>query len=472
MVLGYIGRFFMKSFTDKLTKEKIYEYRVDDSGDFADAQSEASGKDVKIIVNMRKCGNVFRRGLNVKSAEGNFASINLGYPHCFKCIDKAGAEHDYVFGLNAENKLAFYDFTSAGTFVGTLSDVTLTKPPILIDYNYDGQNYLLINCGEKGFYVYDNEFTKLGANPLVTGAVIYDGKLFACSSDNYPRVRYCAMFNPKTWSGSQTSLYVYNECGMVRGLVNLKNYIYVFQDNGISRISKADSENYTVTKICETGEKAYGSTVRCSGDAAWFFTSRGLYRFDGSKLENKSDFLGSAFIGGEQSQIVAFHGKTYVATRLVFPSDVYSEQDEDYAGNNALIVFGEDKAEVYCGYKIKSFCPLYEQDKLILAMDDGSMRILSENDFSVDQGDKAVYELNESDFGYTGNKCVKAVDIMHEGAVTVELCADGKKYLRSFDTGNSARRILFNAPGRKFSLRIISDGKALSSPVIYYSEGN
>ena len=31
----------MKSFTDKLTKEKIYEYRVDDSGDFADAQSEA-----------------------------------------------------------------------------------------------------------------------------------------------------------------------------------------------------------------------------------------------------------------------------------------------------------------------------------------------------------------------------------------------------------------------------------------------
>ena len=247
----------MKSFTDKLTKEKIYEYRVDDSGDFADAQSEDSGKDVKIIVNMRKCGNVFRRGLNVKSAEGNFASINLGYPHCFKCIDKTGAEHDYVFGLNAENKLAFYDFTSAGTFVGTLSDVTLTKPPILIDYNYDGQNYLLINCGEKGFYVYDNEFTKLGANPLVTGAVIYDGKLFACSSDNYPRVRYCAMFNPKTWSGSQTSLYVYNECGMVRGLVNLKNYIYVFQDNGISRISKADSENYTVTKICETGEKAY-----------------------------------------------------------------------------------------------------------------------------------------------------------------------------------------------------------------------
>ena len=158
----------MKSFTDKLTKEKIYEYRVDDSGDFADAQSEASGKDVKIIVNMRKCGNVFRRGLNVKSAEGNFASINLGYPHCFKCIDKTGAEHDYVFGLNAENKLAFYDFTSAGTFVGALSDVTLTKPPILIDYNYDGQNYLLINCGEKGFYVYDNEFTKLGANPLVT----------------------------------------------------------------------------------------------------------------------------------------------------------------------------------------------------------------------------------------------------------------------------------------------------------------
>ena len=61
---------------------------------------------------------------------------------------------------------------------------------------------------------------------------------------------------------------------------------------------------------------------------------------------------------------------------------------------------------------------------------------------------------------------------MHEGAVTVELCADGKKYLRSFDTGNSARRILFNAPGRKFSLRIISDGKALSSPVIYYSEEN
>lgn len=462
----------MKSFTDKLTKEKIYEYRCDDSGNFADAESEVSGKDVKIIVNMRKCGNVFKRGLGVKAAEGNFASINLKYPHCFKCIDKAGAEHDYVFGLNADNKLAFYDFTSAGTFVGTLSAVTFTEPPIFIDYNYDGQNYLLINCGENGFYVYDKEFTKLSSNPMVTGAVIYDGKLFACSSDNYPRVRYCAMFNPKTWSGSQTSLYVYNECGMVRGLVNLKNYIYVFQDNGISRISKADSENYTVTKICETGEKAYGNTVRCSGDGAWFFTSRGLYRFDGSKLESKSEFLGSAFIGGEQSQIVGFHGKTYVATRLEFPSDVYSEQDADYAGNNALIVFGEDKAEVYCGYKIKSFCPLYEQDKLIFAMDDGSMKLLGEDDCSVSEGDKALFELNESDFGCAGKKCVKAVEFTHEGAVTAELYADGKKYSRSVATGKKSERIRFDAPGRKFALRIVSDGKALSSPVIYYSEEN
>ena len=457
----------MKSYSDALTGEKVYEYRCDDDGSFYDGKAGKTDKNVRRILNLEREGDAFSCKLNVSAAPSKFSALTLDYPYYFKKTDKTGAVREFVFGINAQKKLTFYEFRSSGTLVGTMPDVTFDEPPVFLSYNYDGSDYLLVNGGESGFYVFDDDFTKATTNPLVTNIAVFDGKLFACSSDNYPRVRFSPMSNPKNWS-DYSSLYVYNECGFARGLALLKNYLYVFQEKGVSKISRADSDNYSVTKMFEWGEKIYPQTIGVSGSEAWYFTKRGLYSFDGSENRNRGEFLGDMFVGGEQSRIIGFRGKTIVATRLDFPEDVYTETEENYSGNNAIVVFGDGSPKVYCGIKVKSFFPLYDDDVLVVATADVGMKTLSD---SAPEGSfKGLIELNESDFGTLRFKCVKSVVFSHSGEVEAEFFADGKKITRHYSRGKKDRRINLCVACKRFSARFIAYGGNISSPTIYYSE--
>ena len=460
----------MKKYTDVYTGEKITEYRCDDDGSFFDGTHAKTDRDFKTILNLQSDGEKLVRKIGVKPAEGWLASVNLFYPHCFRYTDDDGKRHEYVFGVNEQKRLAFYEFLENSTVIGTLPDKEFTQPPVYIDYNYEGRDYLLINGGDSGFFVFGKSFTEVSDNPHITGAVVFDGKLFACSTDNNPRVRYSSMINPTNWSGLQSSIYVYNDCGAVIGLALLGSSLYVFQERGMSRISKADSENYSVTKVFEWGERAYAGTAKVSGDCVWYFTSQGLYRFDGKNNKRMSDCFGDAFVGGEQSRIANYHGKTLIATRLNFPSDVYSESDADFSGNNALIVFDGDKPSVLGGVKVASFCRTYEKDVQGLAMYDGSIEFFCD-DGGFDQTQfVGLAELNTTDFGTNSYKNVKAVEFSHEGAVVVELFADGKRTAYEFPEGKRFRRVDFRRSCRRFGLRILSFGGSISFPVIYYAE--
>lgn len=451
----------MKSFTDMLTGRKVYEWPCPLSGSaaYSDDQCEVTALNAF-------CGKGRLFNALAKYAPAPYDSMNIRWPHYFERHDADGTLlNRYVFGLNAQNKLIYFDLDAPSVISVTDEDVTYANEPVFIDYNYNGKDYLLINGGESGFFVFDGEFVKAGENPLVTGAALFDGKLFACSTENYPRVKYMAPAAPGAWSNNFSSLLVYNECGKAKNLAALKNYIYVFQEKGISRISSAQSDNYSVAKMWESGEELYGGTVRVAGDEIWFFTSRGLYRFDGGSVKAALPEIYAGRTGGKNSRLALFDGKIYAATAL--------DEGEDTEANNALLVMDVSGAllAVYTGVDIRSFCT-FGENRLMACFGDGSVAFLTDADQEGAQPLtlQPISVRVRAGTGGEGAKYLVAVKTACTQLFNVTVTADGKTRSYTLDGSNRARFVRDGRRTEAFDVTVSAAGGEITAPVLYYSE--
>lgn len=450
----------MRSYTDLMTNEKVYEYVCPYGSDCY------GGDDGKYFAHDMQYVNGRFAPLSGTKVYSPFDSMKIRYPHYFRKEDSSGIMHDYIFGLNGENKLVYFDLDSPSSVQMTDDDVTYSTEPVFIDYNFNGKDYLIINGKDSGFFVYDGNFKEASENPLVTGAAVFDNKLFACSTENYPRVKYMTPSDPTSWSNNFASLSVYNECGMARNLATLKNYIYVFQENGISRIARADTENYSVAKIWQSGEKIYGETVKVVNNEAWFFSSAGLCRFDGSNVKRISPFPEGMRIGGEASRIEVFGDKVYVTTALGKTSEKMPLQ------NDTLIVFDGQTGEaaVYRDVNVRSFCALRARDEFMLAFADDSVAFIGGADPISGENRCGEYTLEETDFGISGEKNVSFVKIRVTSNATVRIIADGKESVYDVTAKRRSQFLRINKRGEKFSLTVSTVGGEMFAPVIYFSE--
>lgn len=451
----------MKSFVDMLTGKKVNVWQCPD---FAGA--EYSAEDCTASTrNLERAGGKFVKSLK-KFSPQPYSDMEIRYPHYFEQHNPDGTVlKRYVFGLNKDKKLVYFDLEQPASVSVTREDVTYDREPVFIDYNYNGKDYLLINGAESGFFVFDGDFDKSEENPMVTGAALYDGKLFACSSDNFSGVKYMTPSAPGSWSSKFTALLVYNECGKAQSLATVKNYIYVFQTNGISRISRAQSDNYSVAKMWQCGEEIYGETVKVVGDEMWFFTSRGLYRFDGGSV--KPALGADIFKAGRSSRIALYDGKIFAATHM----------GGDGEDNNALLVYdtATDEWGVYTDVGIVSFCA-FKDSRLMVCFSDDSVAFLSERE----QEGETLCALNDAagrflvnvNFGLQGRKQLAAIKIKTQSDAEITVYADGRarKY---FVKGMARAQFLKDLRcAEQFAVEISAGQADFSAPVIYFSEEN
>lgn len=454
----------MRSYTDMMTKEKVYEY-------VCPSETKIGGAEISggySVRDMLFSGEVFKPlpGTNNRAP---FDTMKIRYPHYFRKEGADGIKRGYIFGLDESRRLVYFDAGEPSAVNVTLTDVVYDSEPVFIDYNFNGKDYLIVNGGESGFFVYDGNFYKAEENPLVTGAAMYDNKLFACSTENYPRVKYMTPSDPTSWSSNFASLSVYNECGMAKNIATLKNYIYVFQENGISRISRAETDNYSVAKIMQTGETIYGETVKTVGSDVWFFTSGGLYRFDGNRAEKIAYCSGAEIKGSRSARIEQFGGKIFAAARISFGTDA----DDGGEENNALIVADavSGVSAVYCGVSVRSFCAMKDRGELMLSFYDDTVAFWENSELFLNEKRTGYYVLEKSVLGFPGRKNVSFVKMKTSGGAVITVTADGKKSVYNLTGKNRTQFVRINKTAEEFSLEIATQGE-MTAPVIYFSEVN
>ena len=194
-------------------------------------------------------------------------------------------------------------------------------------YRYNGKDLFLASSERGFFYTYDGTTLKKIENaPKMTSMCVHAERIFATVSGEQNKVWFSADFNPENWkvSGDGAGYIDFDdEGGKVIKVVKFLNYVYVFRDFGVERLTAFGAQtDFSVSKIYTASARIYPDTIVPLGDRIVFLTEEGLKCLDGYNVQNIFADL-SDFLSKDKRNAVAtgMDGKYFLAANMVFPGD-------------------------------------------------------------------------------------------------------------------------------------------------------
>lgn len=203
-----------------------------------------------------------------------------------------------ILVVYASDKKMYYGFLyeSIKTMF-RMGSFTFDECPILINYNYNNQDVVLV-CDKTKMYLWNyNTGTVTIANPpkIASMSMHYD-KIFATMADDKKSIYYSQDFNPKAWNVALTQGSVINlldDKGTLNKVVSFDDNLFVFREFGIAKLSiYSNMDKFNVVQVFTSGNRIFENTVTVCGDKIIFLASDGLYSFNGnttSKLDINID---------------------------------------------------------------------------------------------------------------------------------------------------------------------------------------
>jgi hypothetical protein len=257
------------------------------------------------------------------------------------------------------------------------------------------------------------------------------------------------------------------------------DYIYVFRNNGIARVSAyGEQTQFTVSQLYVGTSRIYPESVVICGDRIIFLAEDGLYVFDGLNTYKILENIKSMFYGCDNSRSVGayINGKYYLACRLSYGDAPYLCEEGAYVNNTLLqydlysrsfsLIRGADIAHMTAAHN-ETF------SRLILCFRDAAsnnrLGYLSDCGKYFETGLKKVWLTPNSDLGYPDKKkIIKNLYILTKEDITLNVNCDGRT------TGffiNGSQNIInkkINLDGNIIGLEFISETQnpCISKPML------
>lgn len=237
------------------------------------------------------------------------------------------------------------DVCSDVNFLQKIEGINITETPTVLNYNLNSEDSILI-CSSEGMWVYSfsSHFAnKIENAPSIGSMCLHYERLFATTKNDRYAVWFSDDLDPTNWNISLNEagfIRFNNDKGVVNKVVSFNDYVYVFTDFGISKITAfASQTEFSVDQLFVSSGKIYGDSVCVCGNKILMLTQNGIYAFDGystSKLNLNIDSL----LENSVNTFVAScycNGKYYLACNLNFNDEkkVLCEQGSYY--NNVLL---------------------------------------------------------------------------------------------------------------------------------------
>ncbi|HBP43817.1 MAG TPA: hypothetical protein DD621_04030, partial [Clostridiales bacterium] len=223
----------------------------------------------------------------------------------------------------------YYDICHTSDYIKQINGINLTDIPNIVNYNLNGVDSILI-CSTQGMYFWDqtkNTATKVGNAPKIKSMCLHYERLFATVDSDRNEIWFSDDLDPTNWNVSieEAGFIKFNDDrGVVNKVVSFNDYVYVFREYGISRITAyAQQSEFNVAQLFVSSGKIYGNSVCVCGDKILMLTANGIYAFDGyntTKINLNIDNL----LDNTQNincQSCYCNGKYYLACNLNFHDD-------------------------------------------------------------------------------------------------------------------------------------------------------
>lgn len=206
--------------------------------------------------------------------------------------------------------------------------------------------FVLVSTGGEAMCIYTGStFDVIGsATATVTTICKHSERVFAVMSDDECTVLYSDAFDVYNWDVSLDAggyITFDRDLGRIRKLVSFADYLYVFCDYGIYRVStRGDQLSFSVKRLYTACSRIYPETIAEAGDRIIFCAGDGVYSFDGYDVTRISTRLNKYFHVGADGMCAAYcKHKYYLAFRLC--EDGWTAGD-----NNSLAILDLDTGEL------------------------------------------------------------------------------------------------------------------------------
>lgn len=335
-----------------------------------------------------------------------------------------------------------------------------------VPYLFGERDLLLMSDGETGIKVLENNvITAIDNSLAIVDMCAHYERIFAVVSGKRNSLWFSDAFDPFNWNVSISEggyIEFDGSLGNVNVVKSFREYLYVFCDYGIYRLSAlADQTQFSLKKLyCACGRIYPKSVVDC-GDKIAFVSTDGIYFFDGYDVNRYnigvSKLLGSGFenVGGAYC-----NHKYYVSLKSKQTGDF--DFDKSFDKNNMLVVCDTlsrnidiDKGVFLSNLHTLS-CP-YQNVVVGICKDSGKIVEINDSGKYLDKQLVRIWQVNKIDFGnFLAQKLIRGVEYSTEYQFTFGVVADNEERVEFVLSPKEKFRNI-NIKGNSFDFYILCD---------------
>ncbi len=279
----------------------------------------------------------------------------------------------YIMFSDFSGKVYYFPETESSNSAKALNGVVFSSVPFAVCYRLYGEDVILMCGANEGMYVWNGKDAAYLVEdaPKITSLCMHYERLFVTVGQEANSVRFSDDLDPTNWGTDLTEggfIQLLDERGRLNKVLSFLNYVYIFRDYGISRLTAfADQSEFSAANLYVSSGKIEPGSVTVCGDTVLFFAGDGLYRFDGAgtvKLLPKLEGL----IGTAEGKSAAYHNGKYYAAVVINKSG---------GRENGLLVYDVKTGghSLSCGLDIKNFAVV--NDELYCILESGKTGIVA-----------------------------------------------------------------------------------------------
>lgn len=357
-----------------------------------------------------------------------------------------------------------------------------------VNYKLNGENSLIIVMSKEGkfaiFQTGDYAYV-LNDMPKLVSICLHYERLFAILEGERKTLMFSANLDPTNWNielDGAGFIEMQDERGRLNKLISFNDYVYVFRDYGVSRVSAyGNQEEFSVSHLFVSSSKIYGNSVTACGDRIMFLARDGLHVFDGYNTRKLILNIESLFenVDNEDCCALFYNNKYYLACRLNY-NDGEKVGCENYSEgyiNNTLLEYDITTGDlnILRGVDIASMVAFEEKyySKLVACFNGENANMLGQLDNSGKFFGKVLQKKWESPFSNFGHpnkqKKVEEILIKTKSDCKIKITSDKEEKTYFVKGKPTTQRVKTNVKGELLKLSFIceEDGDVeISSPQI------
>ncbi len=299
-----------------------------------------------------------------------------------------------------------------------------------VNYNYKSNDVLLVSSSDDGLFIINGDsVTFCSQAPKFSSVTVHNERVFGTVNGIGNQVWFSDDFDPSNWKVSSSEAGYINfvdDLGAAIKVVSFLNYLYVFRDYGIYRLTAyGDQNDFIMKKVFTDTGRIYKDSIVLCGDKIMFCAEDGVYAFDGYDAVR----VGKEFpLTSDKRGVCAgyLENKYFLACHS---DDIAGD------GNNVVVRFDTETKDIstLSGVNVVDFCSVKSSNgaDVVCALADGNSNVLgmmSEDGKVFSTVTEKVYQSPESTLGSPMPKTIRGVSILSKYPLKLAVVLDGKRY--------------------------------------------